>query len=76
MWLASLTIPNRETIDIAEIIVKTVTSFLCQNWGAIKGINASDNKTIAKGIDKIEISNTVIRVLGQDIFLIIHLFAT
>lgn len=36
---------------------KIIDSFLCQNFGAIRGMNANDNKTTTKGIDKMIISD-------------------
>lgn len=45
-----------ETIEIIVIIPKINFSFLCQNFGAIRGIMANDNRTKIKGKDNIDIS--------------------
>ncbi len=56
MWFASGNRLYKDTIEIAEITANTAPSLLCQNFGAINGMNAKDSNTTANGSDSMMIS--------------------
>ena len=52
-----------ETIEIVETLASTGISFFCQNFGAKRGIKASDSNTNSKGQERMVISNAFIEKL-------------